>query len=191
MIKNYLNGCLQPKFIIISDVFPNPVIELNIDFQNYSETFEDSYIEHELLNGDIVDEFLYCHYYFSFDYSQWAAAPELLKWKALLNYLQLGYTVKFYPHKEIDRFFFVTTVKDKRTITRMPGYKRSQGHRDFKIDLRTKYPLTVPGSAVNWVSIADDDSILDSLVNEIDVFLDENGDAILDESGFPLLSKVV
>jgi len=190
MAKKYLNGWQAPMFKVIIPAAPEETIELNLRFQAMSEFVEETYIEHNLFDGSIAEKFLYAHYYFELDYSALAEASELLKIKKILNYLQKGYTVRLFPHKEITgRYFFISTVRDRLRLGRHYGGMSSVGEKDFGITFRTLRPITNPGNAINWLEIGD--GALPSQVEYSQYFYlaDEEDNYLLDEKGMPIIAS--
>ena len=190
MAKKYLNGWKAPKFVVETESANQKIIELNLKYQALIEYVEETYIEHELLNGSIAEKFLYAHYYWDLDYSALADSSELLKIKAIMNYLQLGKLIHLYPHKEIGRRFTVTTVRDKLSLGRHYGGIAAPGEKDFSISFRTKDPLTSAGAAIYWSEIADNGNPTRDLLNQYYFLADESGDYMTDEAGENLIISI-
>ncbi len=189
MAKKYLNGWQAPKFCV-EPTGINKIIELNLRYQAFTEYVEEIYIEHELLNGSVAEKFLYAHYYWDLDYSALADSTELLKIKALLNYLQLGKTIHLYPHKELGRNFIITTVKDKFSLGRHYGGAGAPGEKDFQITFKTKEPRTSAGASIDWAEIADNGNPTRDLLNQYYYLTNESDEYILDEQGDGILISV-
>lgn len=187
MAKKYLNGWQAPVFKIAIPNQPEQTIELNLRFQAFNEYVEENYIEHELLDGTIVEKFLYAHYYWELNYSSLAEASELLKIKSILNYIQRGYTIRLYPHKEVQRYFFVTTVKERLTLGRHYGGSIAPGEKDFGITFRTMRPVTTAGNAINWVNLDEEGTPVSEILNQYKYLADETGDYLLDGNGEPIV----
>ncbi len=189
MAKKYLNGWQAPRFIV-EPAGINKIIDLNLKYQALVESVEEIYIEHELLNGSIVEKFLYAHYYWDLNYSALADSTELLKIKAVLNYLQQGYRVHLYPHKELGRNFIVTTVKNRLSLGRHYGGSISPGEKDFSISFKTKEPRTSAGAAIDWTEIADNGNPTRELLNQYYYLTTETGAYIYNEQGEGILISV-
>jgi len=186
MSKKYLNGWQAPYFII-SGAGVNTVVDLKLRYQAMTEYVEETYIEHELLDGSIVEKFLYAHYYWELNYSALAESSELIKIRNILNYLQKGCAVLLKPHKDIERYFTVTTVKDRRTLGRHYGGLNSPGEKDFSITFKTLKPSYSPGSSINWIDLNDLSLPASKIFNQYYYLSDEAGDYLFDEDGFPVL----
>lgn len=189
MAKKYLNGWQAPRFII-NRTGTAKTIDLNLRFQGFTEYVEENYIEHELLDGTIAEKFLYAHYFWDLNYSALSESSELLKIKAVLNYLQTGATVELQPHKEINRVFFVTSVKDRLSLGRHYGGAISPGEKDFSISFRTKQPITSAGAAINWAEIGDAGMPVRDLLNQYYYLTDEAGDYLKSENGEGIIISV-
>ncbi len=190
MAKKYLNGWQAPSFTI-DKIGINKVIDLMLRYESFNEYVEEKYIEHELLDGTIVEKFLYANYYWELNYSALAESSELLKIKAIMNYLQQGKTVDLKPHKEIDRTFAVTTVKDKLSLGRHYGGVTAPGEKDFSISFKTVRPLTSAGASINWAEIGETGTPVRDVLNQYYYLTDEAGNYIIDESGNGIIASVV
>lgn len=186
MAKKYLNGWQAPEFKI-SGFGANETITFKLRYQAMLESIEETYIEHELLNGTIAEKFLYAHYFWELDYSALAESSELIKIKKILNYLQKGCHVRFWPHKEIQREFVITTVKDRRTLGRHYGGIVSPGEKDFSVTFRTVRPIYTPGNSINWVDLNDDLTPVSEIFSQYNYLTDEAGEFINDENGMPII----
>lgn len=186
MAKKYLNGWQAPEFYI-SGFGPSQTITLNLRYQAMIESIEENYIEHELLNGVIVEKFLYAHYFWELNYSAFAEASELIKIKKILNSLQKGCHIRLRPHKEVDREFIITTVKDRRTLGRHYGGITAPGEKDFSITFRTVRPLYTPGSSIDWIDLDDNLTPISEIFSQYNYLTDEAGEYILNENGIPII----
>lgn len=184
MAKKYLNGWQSPRFIVELEGTTTKIIDLNLRFQAFIESVEENYIEHELLDGTIVEKFLNARYYWDLNYSALAEASELLKIKAILNYLQMGKKIKLYPHKEVsDRWFYVVIVKDRLSLGRHYGGAIAPGEKDFSISFKSKYPMNSAGGSINWAEISDNGLPTRDILNQYYYMTDEAGNYITGEDG--------
>lgn len=186
MAKKYLNGYDSFRITPVSGSLTP--IDFNLRFQGFTESVEETYIVHELLNGEIAEKYLYSHYYWEVDYSALAEAGELIKMKRVLNYIQQGLNVILTPHTDVIRNFFITTVKDKLTLGRHYGGANSSGEKDFTITFRTKFPIT-SSAGINWVELTDGGTPISDIDNQYNLLTDETGDYITDEAGGYLIIK--
>jgi len=186
MAKKFLNGWQAPKFEI-AETRGTYVVTLDLRYQALMEYVEEVYIEHELLNGTTAEKFLYANYYWELNYSAIAEASELMKIRKVLNSLQRGDSVVLFPHKDITRHFYITSVKDRLTLGRHYGGGISPGEKDFSITFKTKIPVTAAGAGINWIELDDDNRPTRDVFNQHYYLADEAGDLVLNEDGMPVI----
>lgn len=188
MAKKFLNGWSAPHFRVVGPGVYE-LIYLKLRYQAFTEYVEETYIEHQLLDGSIKEKFLYANYFWELDYSALAESEELIKIKKLLNYIQKGCSVELFPHTEIPRSFFVTSTKDRLSLGRHYGGIISPGEKDFSIMFKTRIPVSAAGSAINWIDL-NDNSVpinVNDVFNQHHYLTDELDNILSDESGFPVI----
>ena len=140
-MKNFINGYQNPKFKIIKPDGSVEQIYISFKYQGLTEYSEDSFIEHEIIDGSIEQIYKYTRLEFEIDFSQLIDKSDALKIQNILVHERNGSRIILYPNKDIlQRSFEVVSVKNQRSLKLMHGGLIAPGHSGFVITFKTKYP---------------------------------------------------
>lgn len=149
----YVNGYTNPRFGVLTGNPFMTVFDLKAKPGAITEIIEEHYLLYDIIDGRKDQHFLWSHYYFELDFSQFIQTEDLMKFRDILNYEQRSFDFIYYPELGSGRSFICMTVKDRIVLNRM-GFR--QGHTDFKRVIGTRYPLTLqqrPQGTIWWLPV--------------------------------------